>query len=35
MYRTFVSRVEELIQKDVDAYITEVATEKQRPAGAT
>jgi Protein of unknown function (DUF4231) len=35
MYRTFVSRVEELVQKDVDAYITEVATEKQRPAGAT
>lgn len=35
MYRTFVNRVEELIQKNVDAYITEVATEKQRPAGAT
>lgn len=30
-YRTFASRVEELIQKDVTGYITEVATEKQRP----
>lgn len=35
MYRTFVGRVEELIQKDVDTYITEVATEKQRPAGSS
>lgn len=34
-YRTFVNRVEELIQKNVDAYITEVATEKQRAGGAT
>jgi Protein of unknown function (DUF4231) len=34
-YHIFVSRVEELIQKDVDVYITEVATEKQRPAGAS
>jgi hypothetical protein len=34
-YPTFVSRVEELIQKDVDLYMTEVATEKQRPAGAS
>lgn len=34
-YRTFVSRVEELVQKDVEAYITEVATEKQRPAGTS
>lgn len=33
-YATFVSRVEELIQKDVDVYITEVAAEKQRSAGA-
>jgi hypothetical protein len=32
-YRTFVSRVEEMLQKDVDAYIVEVATEKQRPVG--
>lgn len=35
MYRTFVSRVEEVIQKDVDTYITEVAAEKQRPAGSS
>jgi Protein of unknown function (DUF4231) len=34
-YRTFVSRVEELIQKDVDVYVKEVATEKQRPAGTS
>jgi Protein of unknown function (DUF4231) len=34
-YRTFVSRVEELIQKDVEVYVTEVATEKQRPAGTS
>jgi hypothetical protein len=34
-YPTFVSRVEELIQKDVDVYMTEVATEKQRPAGTS
>jgi hypothetical protein len=34
-YRAFASRVEELIQKDVDVYITEVATEKQRTSGAT
>ena len=34
-YPAFVSRVEELIQKDVDLYITEVATEKQRPTGAS
>jgi hypothetical protein len=33
-YPTFVSHVEELIQKDVDVYITEVATDKQRPTGA-
>jgi hypothetical protein len=35
MYRTFVSRVEEQIQKDVDSYIVEVATEKQRPTGVS
>jgi len=35
MYRTFVSRVEELIHKDVDTYIEEVATEKQRPTGGS
>jgi phosphate/sulfate permease len=29
-FRTFASRVEDLIQKDVDVYITEVAAEKQR-----
>jgi hypothetical protein len=34
-YRTFASRVEELVQKDVTAYITEVATEKQRSAGSS
>jgi hypothetical protein len=34
-YRTFASRVEELIQKDVTVYISEVATEKQRPAGSS
>lgn len=31
----FASRVEELIQKDVTVYITEVTAEKQRPAGST
>jgi hypothetical protein len=31
----FASRVEELIQKDVAVYITEVATEKQRPSGSS
>jgi hypothetical protein len=35
MYQTFVSRVEEQIQKDVDSYIVEVATEKQRPTGVS
>lgn len=34
-YRTFVSRVEDLLQKDAHAYITEVATEKQKPVGAS
>ncbi len=34
-YRTFASRVEELVQKDVTVYITEVATEKQRPSGSS
>ena len=34
-YRAFASRVEVLIQKDVDVYITEVATEKQRTSGST
>ncbi len=34
-YRTFASRVEELIQKDVTTYITEVATEKQRSSGSS
>ena len=34
-FRTFASRVEDLIQKDVDVYITEVAAEKQRTSGTT
>jgi hypothetical protein len=34
-YRAFASRVEELIQNDVDVYITEVATEKQRTSEST
>jgi hypothetical protein len=34
-YRVFASRVEELAQKDVTEYITEVATEKQRHSGST
>jgi len=33
-YRAFASRVEDLIQKEVDVYITEVAAEKQRPTGS-
>jgi hypothetical protein len=28
-----VSRIEDLLQKDVDAYIVEVAPEKQKLAG--
>ena len=34
-FHTFASRVEDLIQKDVDVYITEVATEKQRTSGGS
>ena len=34
-YPVFADRVEELIQKDVDVYITEVATEKQRQSGSS
>jgi hypothetical protein len=34
-FRTFASRVEDLIQKDVDVYITEVATEKERTSGSS
>jgi hypothetical protein len=34
-YRTFASRVEDLIQKNVTVYITEVTTEKQRPPEST
>ena len=30
LYRLFASRVEDIIQTDVETYITEVATEKQR-----
>jgi Protein of unknown function (DUF4231) len=32
-FATFAARIEELLQKEVDAYITEVATEKQRTSG--
>ena len=32
-FPTFAARVEALIQKELDAYITEVATEKQRSSG--
>lgn len=34
LYRLFAARVEEMIQKDVDTYIAEVATEKQRDSGS-
>jgi hypothetical protein len=30
-----VSRIEDLLQKDVDAYIVEVAPEKQKPVGTS
>lgn len=33
-FRTFATRVEKLIQKEVDAHITEVATEKHRSSGS-
>jgi hypothetical protein len=33
-FRTFATRVEKLIQKEVDAYITEVATEKHGSSGS-
>jgi Protein of unknown function (DUF4231) len=33
-FRTFATRVEELIQKEVNAYITEVATEKHGSSGS-
>jgi Protein of unknown function (DUF4231) len=32
-FRTFATHVEEVIQKEVDAYITEVATEKHGSSG--
>ena len=33
-FRTFATRVEDVIQKEVDAYITEVATEKHGSSGS-
>jgi Protein of unknown function (DUF4231) len=33
-YRTFASRIEDLIQKNVTVYITEVATEKKGSSGS-
>ena len=33
-FGTFATRVEDLIQKEVDAYITNVATEKQSASGS-
>ena len=32
-FATFAARVEDLLQKEVDDYITEVATERQRTSG--